>query len=308
MGDWEIAIQLNSGAVMGGRYNTNPAPALFNTGQVLLGWAALLYATGESRFRDAGLRAAEWMVSMQEPNGNWIRGNSEFANPKATVYNVKAAWGLAEMGAATDRNDLVEAAVQNGLYAISKQRPNGWIAECCLTDADHPLTHTLAYTLQGLIGIGMLTGRNDLISAATLTADALLSLMKDDGFIPGRIDSSFEGVANWCCLTGTAQTAIVWWQLYRLTAKSEYCAGALKANRYLKAHHDVSNLDPAIRGGVPGSWPTSGGYMPFRILNWATKFFVDTLVMERRYRNSNPQPVCRGQSEAPIDGKVTRNS
>src|SRR5271167_2159158 len=44
MGDWESAIQMSSGAVMGGVYNTSPTPAIFNTGMVLLGWTALFKA------------------------------------------------------------------------------------------------------------------------------------------------------------------------------------------------------------------------------------------------------------------------
>ena len=41
MGEWEIAIQMENGAVMGGKVNPNPSPAVFNTGMVLLGWIEL---------------------------------------------------------------------------------------------------------------------------------------------------------------------------------------------------------------------------------------------------------------------------
>src|SRR6516165_12286319 len=47
MGEWEIAIQLPEGAVMGGRVDANPTPAVFNTGMVLLGWSALIRRTGQ---------------------------------------------------------------------------------------------------------------------------------------------------------------------------------------------------------------------------------------------------------------------
>ena len=36
---------------MGGRFNSNPTPAVFNTGMVLLGWSALIRRTGEARFK-----------------------------------------------------------------------------------------------------------------------------------------------------------------------------------------------------------------------------------------------------------------
>ncbi len=71
MGDWEISVQMACGAVMGGKVNNpHPTPAVFNTGQVLLGWAALYHRTKEQRFLDAARRAADWMIEVQEPSGN----------------------------------------------------------------------------------------------------------------------------------------------------------------------------------------------------------------------------------------------
>ena len=53
MGDWEIGIQFDSGAVMGGRVTSKPTPAVFNIGMVMLGWLALFESTVEERFLDA---------------------------------------------------------------------------------------------------------------------------------------------------------------------------------------------------------------------------------------------------------------
>ncbi len=109
MGDWEISVQMACGAVMGGKVdNPQPTPAIFNTGQVLLGHAALYRRTGEERFLAAARRAAAWMIEVQEPNGNWVKGNSHFANAHSTVYNVKAAWGLLEAGMAGGWEDAIQ--------------------------------------------------------------------------------------------------------------------------------------------------------------------------------------------------------
>jgi len=278
MGDWESAIQMSSGAVMGGVYNTSPTPAIFNTGMVLLGWTALFKA-GWERFRSSAERAARWLLDMQQPDGNWIRGNSQFANAASTVYNVKAAWGLAEIGSALHSPDFLAAAIRNAEFALTKQQSSGWFSDCCLEDPDHPLLHTIAYAMQGLIGIGEVAKRDDFIERASRTADSLLRLMDDDGFIPGQINHDFTGAVKWCCLTGTAQTSIVWSQLARIKGDATYGQAADRANQYLMARHDLSNADPSIRGGVPGSWPVWGGYGKFKILNWATKFFADALLL-----------------------------
>jgi hypothetical protein len=282
MGDWEIAVQLPSGAVMGGKVNTRPTPALFNTGQVLLGWASLYRETGERRFLDAARRASAWMIEMQEPDGNWLRGNSAFSNSTATLYNVKAAWGLCEAGKAGVGQEAIDAAVRNAEYCLTKQAANGWFADCCLDDPTKPLLHTIAYTMQGLVGIGLLVERPELWKAAETTARSLMALMNRKGFIPGRIDADFQGQSTWCCLTGTAQTAIVWSQLFELTGDEAFRSARRTATQYLMRRHDLSIPEPAIRGGVFGSWPVWGDYGRLTVLNWATKFFVDALLLEMR--------------------------
>lgn len=282
MGEWEIAIQMPEGAVMGGKYNTNPSPAVFNTGMVLLGWSALIRCTGEERFRTAARRACDWLLSVQERNGNWVKGHSQFAASGATLYNVKAAWGLCEAGVVLDNDDYVQAAIRNAEYCVEQQHANGWFPNCCLNDANKPLLHTLAYTMQGLLGIAKLADRADFVDAARLTADAEGRIMAEDGFLPGRQDAKFGPAANWCCLTGSAQTSIVWSELYALTGVDEYRQFSRRVNRYLMARHDIRNADPRLRGGLPGSWPVYGPYGRLLILSWATKFLVDALSLQER--------------------------
>ena len=281
MGEWESKVQMECGAVMGGRLNANPTPAVFNTGMVLLGWSALYGRRGNTASLRSLRRASEWLLSMQDPDGAWRRGNSQFANPNFTVYNVKAAWGLCEAGRVAQIPEAISSAVRNAEFCLSRQLPNGWYRDCCLVDANRPLLHTIAYTMQGLIGIGVIAVRSDFLEAAARTADSLIGVMDDDGFIPGRIDREFRGTVDWCCLTGTAQTAIVWGRLFQLTGDPIYRDAMQRANHYLMRHHDVDNPDPRVRGGVPGSWPVWGDYGRLMILNWATNFFVEALLLDR---------------------------
>jgi len=136
--------------------------------------------------------------------------------------------------------------------------------------------------MQGLIGIGKVTSRDHLITGARLLADAQLRIMRADGFIPGRQYSDLSPAANWCCLTGSAQTSTVWSELYLLTRDEKYRAAVHRVNRYLMARHDIRNPDRRLRGGVAGSWPVWGGYGRLQILNWSTKYLVDALALEAR--------------------------
>lgn len=281
MGEWEAAIQMAEGAVMGGKFNHNPTPAVFNTGMVLLGWAPLIRVTGGQRFKDAATRAGEWLVRIQEANGDWRKGNSKFAKEESTVYNVKAAWGLCDAGDALGRQDFVDAAVRNAEFCLTQQRPNGWFANCCLDDPERPLLHTIAYAMQGLLEIGKLTGRQDFIAAARKTADAEIAILQPNGLLPGRQKGTFEAGADWCCLTGSAQTSIVLSEFYKLTGDEKYRRAAHQINLYLMSCHDIRNPDLRLRGGVPGSWPVWGEYGKYQILNWATKYLIDALALEK---------------------------
>lgn len=281
MGRWESAVQMECGAVMGGRLNENPTPAVFNTGMVLLGWSALYERTADPTFLGSLRRASDWLLGQQEIDGDWRKGNSQFANPNFTVYNVKAAWGLGEAGRVAGIPAAIQGAVRNAEFCVSRQLPNGWYRDCCLVDATQPLLHTVAYAMQGLLGIGVIAKREDFVLAARRTADSLIRLMDHDGFIPGRIDPDFQGTADWCCLTGTAQTAIVWGRLFQLTGDARYREALQRATLYMRRRHDIDNQDPRLRGGVPGSWPVWGDYGRLKILNWATNFFVEALMLQR---------------------------
>lgn len=280
MGDWEISVQMPNGAVMGGRLNSNPTPAVFNTGQVLLGWAALYERTGQERFLTAATRASNWLMDVQGKDGNWFEGNSRFAIPTMTVYNVKAAWGLCAAGKAGVGQQAIDAACKNADYCLSQQIDNGWYKNCCLTDANAPLLHTIAYSMQGLMGIGKIVEQKKYVEGARKTALSLANLMSPDGFIPGRIDEDFQGRVRWCCLTGTAQTSIVWSELYRMTGDDKWKQARGLANKYLMQRHFIDHPDDKLRGGVFGAWPIWGDYGKWTILNWATKFFIDALVLE----------------------------
>jgi hypothetical protein len=83
----------------------------------------------------------------------------------------------------------VQAAIRHAEFTLTRQTHNGWFESCCLTDVERPLLHTVAYTMQGLVGMGKLVGRHDFIAAGAKRADALLKLMASDDFIPGENQS-----------------------------------------------------------------------------------------------------------------------
>jgi hypothetical protein len=278
--DWLVSIQLSSGGFQGGVVDAVPVvPVVFNTGQILIGLAGGVGEFGEA-YRTPMRRAADWLVRMQDADGCWRRGGSPFAMAGEKAYDVHAAWGLLEAARLETQEPYSRAAMANVHWALSKQRANGWFDDCCLTDASQPLTHTLGYTLRGLLEAHRFSKDPALLGAARSTADGLLSAMRPDGFLPGRLDSCWQGTVDWACLTGTAQVAWCWLDLFLETGDSRYEAAAFSANRFVRRTMDTTGA-PGVRGGIKGSFPVYGDYGQYEYLNWAAKFLIDALLFEQ---------------------------
>lgn len=282
MADWEARLQMDSGAVQGGVVGFPPSPAIFNTGQVLFGWARAHRETGSGPFREAARRAADFLVAAQDADGAWRRHGSRYARSGINLYDARTAWGLLEAFRVTEEERHREAATRNLDYVVSRQQPNGWFPECCLDDNERPLLHTLAYTMEGLLEAGVMLSEDRYVDAARRAADALLPLQRNDGGLAGRFDSDWRQAAGFSCLTGDAQTAIAWFRLFEVTGERRYLEAALRLNRFVAATQDLGATDPGVRGGIKGSHPIWGEYAPYEYLNWAAKFFADALLLELR--------------------------
>ena len=283
---WEISVQLLSGAVRGGVIGEEESSAVFNTGQVILGWLSALAATGDGLFASAVRPAATYLVSVQDADGQWRRGNSRFARSDSTAYNARAAWALAEAGVWLDEPSYLTAAARQ-LEAVARlQRANGWIPQCCLTDPDRPLLHTLAYAIRGLIEGGRVLDDDSLLRRGALGAEALAASVRADGWMAGRYDRDWRPVVSWSCLTGQAQMANNWLRLYLITGETKWLEPVARVLRFLKRTQNRGSRDPGLRGGIKGSAPLSGEYGRYQVLSWATKYFVDALIRDEQIRTS----------------------
>lgn len=103
--------------------------------------------------------------------------------------------------------------------------------------------------------------------------------MDHSGFIPGRLNNNWEGEASWACLTGTMQIACCWFLLYKHTRDKKYLSAGILANEYVKRTLKIAG-NPNMIGGIKGSFPVNGGYGTYQYLNWACKFFIDSLLLE----------------------------
>lgn len=282
MADWEADVQMPNGAVQGGTVDQPATPAVFNTGQVIFGWARAYEETGNERYRRAATRAGEFLLSVQDADGAWRRKLSDYASAAlpSYTYNTRTAWGLNVLAGISGNSAFSDAAARNVEFALTEQLPNGWFKNNCLYDASRPLVHTIAYSLRGILEIGIAQGKPAYVAAVRKAADALLERQAPDGSLAGRFDAQWDPAVTWSCLTGNAQMGLVWGRLFHVTGDQKYVQGLAKANQFLRRVQWVGTGNPGLDGGIGGSYPIHGRYGRFEVLNWAVKFFADSLMLE----------------------------
>ena len=283
--DWLVSIQLDGGGFQGGVIGQTPVvPVTFNTGQILIGLACGVREIGDE-YRASMRAAADWLVRTQDEDGAWRSHPTPFAKAGEKAYETHVAWGLLEAAREEPARGYAEAALRNICWALTKQRSNGWFADCCLNDASRPLTHTIGYALRGIIEGFRFSRDNALLDAALLTAKGAMSALRTNGFLPGRLNPNWTGAARWACLTGSAQIAHCWLLLYQITGSTEFLDAARRTNAYLRGRVRVQG-ELEVRGGVKGSFPVDGEYGKFEYLSWAAKFFIDANILEQELSSS----------------------
>jgi hypothetical protein len=286
MAQWELTIQLPDGAIPD---LTTGEPVVFDTGQVMFGWIAAYEYSGQERYLDAARRAAAWLMRVVDADGVW-RHPGDAGGP-GRVYNARVGWAMLEL-ARIDDDDRIRSQVRRFLdWGLTKESSPGWYECNCLTDDDGPLLHTIAYTARGQLECGLLLGESRYVEASRRTAEKVAALVPADGRLPGRFDRQWRPTVSWVCLTGLAQMSILWRKHATLGDRQgpnpsspnsvRLLAASECVNSFLRRTQDLRSSNPGLRGGIRGSFPVNGAYGRWRVLNWATKFFVDALMIEQ---------------------------
>ncbi len=277
--DWLVSIQFPDGGFQGSVIGAVPEiPVTFNTGQILLGLASGTEEFGDE-YRGPMRHAAEWLVRTQDSDGCWRKHRSPFTDPTDKAYETHVSWGLFEAARLEPASGYAEAAIANIKWSLSLQTANGWFENCCLSEPEQPLTHTLGYVLRGVIEAYRFTKDESFMDACVKTADGLLTALRDDGSLPGRLDANWSATVSWSCLTGNLQLAACWFLLFKYTNETKYRDAAFAANKFVRRTIRLDGT-PEIRGAVKGSFPVAGDYCAYEYPNWASKFLIDSQLME----------------------------
>lgn len=280
MAEWLLTLQLDNGAFPAPPWlGPERKPIVFDTGQMMHGLIRAYTETLDTRFLTASQQAADWLTNIMELDGSW-RKHTYLEH--VHTYNVRVTWAVARVYKATGAEKYYQAALRNLDWALAQQTSDGWFDNAAFSPGEEALTHTLAYTIRGLLEAGRILERQPIIEAAQRAADALLQRQTEDGYLRATYGPAWHSSVTYSCLTGTVQMAIIWFELYKLTDQPHYLEAAQAANHYVKQAQGQHPNHTGINGGVAGSFPIYGEYQAYLSLNWAAKFLADSLMLEEQ--------------------------
>lgn len=285
-----LGLQLPCGSFPGGheRLRNYGQPSVFNTGQIVLGLADA-YETHSrlplefvvpSRLEDVLARAGRFLAGEVEADGSY---NVRHTYTKAKrSYYARATFGLMRIGQVLGDDAFTATARRNFDWVAGNQLPNGAILHWGFEEAWGVL-HTIAYTLRGLIEAAQFYGEAAYEQCVLNVIDFLVRHTSDTFPYPGLIPSHFtyEGRhLDELCVTGLSQLAIVLAKIEaprRTPAHDALFRGLVSATKRFQ----VRGLRDAFKNGaMPASYPLAGRYQPNSLIQWGTKFFMDTMLLE----------------------------
>jgi len=248
-------------------------PQVFDTGQILIG-ANFLARRGNEVARDVARKAATWLLEQQATNGSFEKNSY---NQRSHAYYSRVGAALVDAGDWSEDTDFRAAGIRNLGWTVAQQdRASGWFRHMSFTD-DAPFSHTIVYTLEGLLAGYRLTGDSAYADAVVLGATSLgAAIDRDSGPIRSQYGEGFQPLNREICVTGLSQWSALCFRLVRLGYGqfARHADDSLAAARRLQ----IQSSSPEIGGALPGSVPLSGRYMRFALPNWGVKFFLDALL------------------------------
>jgi len=288
MGEWLLTIQAGDGSFTTGPHVVERRPQVFDTGQVLFALTGLASTTGDDRFAAAAHRCARWLVAQQDAAGCWTTFTVSDA-PHA--YDSRVAWALAAAGRVLDEPAYTAAARRAVDWVCAQQRDTGWFDCAAFLPGTAPLTHTLGYTIEGLLETSLV--QPDAERGWNAAVDALSALeraygrpgngvrLRRAGQLAATLGPDWTSSDRYACVTGSLQIALCCQRVDAVESRPELRGFA---DALLTASKTAQPIEPTrvgVHGGIPGSSPLWGRYGSFRYINWGAKFMADVLLDRR---------------------------
>jgi hypothetical protein len=166
----------------------------FDTGVIVSGLVNLYLAGGETRYLDAAVTAADWLLRVMRKDDGLFLPVYDIARgapaPESTnewslcagAYHTKVALGLLNLFTVTGTTAHRDAAVAACDAALALQQPDGRFVTFPPDGGTN--CHPHAYAAEGLWVVGRLLERDDFLDASARATAWLLAMQSADGMIP----------------------------------------------------------------------------------------------------------------------------
>ena len=281
MGKWLVSIQKPSGGWQSGYAHDDKKEVVFNTGQIIRGLVPLYKKTGNEIFKNSAVKAADWLCEIQNPKGYWEKFS--YLN-MIRVYDSYVAHPILLTNDISPKKKYIECARKNIYWIIdNKQHENGWFEDCdnTLANNNSPILHAISYTIDGILECGYYLNDDKMINAGKKAADILFHKFNKQKFLFDKFDENWNSKSKYINLTGCAQIAIIWERIFEKLGDASYLNAALKMNDFL-IFTQQRFIGESINtlGAIAGSFPIWDYYQTNTFPNWATKYFIDSLLLE----------------------------
>jgi len=273
---WLLSVQFEDGSIPDRHFSQ---PVIFDTGQVLHGLCSYYSINKSQSTLKAINKASSFLRNNLDSKGYW---KNHTLNNQIHTYNTRTAWALLESYLINDNSKNLDSAKLNLDWALSIQETNGFFPHNSFSKSSYPLTHTIAYTLRGLLEGNRIIGDSLYLDSVMKAIKNILKTQRTNGSFPGLLSKDWVPKAKWSCLTGDVQLAIILLKLYVITGKEEYKESSYRAINFVKSHQSLSS-NSNINGAIGGSAPIYRGYFRFSYPNWAAKFFADSLIFKESF-------------------------
>lgn len=289
-----LRTQLDGGAFPAGEIAANSTrPSPFNTAQIINGLLSWHQHRDDPVALHAACRAGRWLVAEQDDDGAWRRW---FYHGIPATYSAHLSCWLADLGAHCGERTFLGSAARHLDWVLAQHHAEtGWFDRCGFTEEEQALRiadlHTIAYTLAGLFKTAVTLQRDDALDAVRCAARGVADALERLDWLPGVLDWRWRARADSACLTGNAQMAILWIDLYRRDGDEAWLRAAYRAIELVKRAQLLDSPNAGLRGAIPGPDPMWGWYNDGAVLSWSAKFFIDALLAKAAIEATRTQAV-----------------
>lgn len=296
MAEWLLSIQDASGGFLGGLYGAKKTNlSVFNTAQIIFGLIASYEYTSEEKYLSSALKAAKWLTTVQEPNGEWKKFS--YKQGYFPSYYTRVAWPMLVVALKTHDRQIYERAIAALNIILKRQTAKYAIRDWGFEPKTPAFTHTIAYTIRGFLESAFLLEHNgkDFFHVASKASYKLFRLFEINGKLAGSYSDEWIPNYRFSCLTGHCQIAICWMRIYQKNGDVRLLNAASKLIEYVEKHQ-VIKPGHVNDGAIPGSVPLWGPYMRFRYPNWTVKFFVDAKLLLQKLKRDLSEKCARNST------------